>query len=152
MITTDYRSKQVVAKISRSDREAVKAVRGSMFDSGHDLIKSANTAVLKEFKTGKTYVVKTRGGMRKRHRASGPGQSHANLSGRLRKTLQFQLHGTKTIEFGYGASKRDAPDYAEFVEGGTSRMGARPTLNNALDRESATIENNFSRGFDKVYQ
>lgn len=152
MIKMERRSIPVMRKIRGAGQDTVKAVRGAMFDSGHDLIKSANTAVLREFKTGRVYKIRTKGGSRRTHRASGPGQSHANLSGMLRRSLQFQLHGTKSIEFGYGASKSNAPDYAEFLEGGTSKMAARPTLENALDREESTIINNFERNIDRVYK
>lgn len=152
MIKLESRSIPVMRKIRGAGQETVKAVRGAMFDSGHDLIKSANTAVLREVKTGRIYKVKTRGGRRRTHRASGAGQSHANLSGTLRRSLQFQLHGIKAIEFGYGASRSNAPEYAEFLEGGTSKMAARPTLENALNREESTIINNFERNLDRVFK
>lgn len=112
-----------------------RALRQAWFQVGRDLSAEANRQVLKTVKTGRTYVVRGPSGRRRRHVASAPGQSHANLTGKLRKSVSWKIRGERGGEFGYGVSTTDAnraPEYAPAVEFGTSKMAARPTLQNTI--------------------
>lgn len=113
------------------------------------LKKRANHEILHGKKTGRWYRVRTASGRRRRHRASAPGETHANLTGALRRSLSWKVHGWERAEFGYGVStdaSNRAPRYAPFVEFGTRRMEPRPTLWNAVAKEEA--EPHFRRAFD----
>ncbi len=127
-----------------------KGLRQGMFKVGHSLISVANREILKGDKRGVIYIHRDKAGRRRRHQSSAAGQTHANLTGTLRKSLSFQLRGSSEIEFGYGVSSgKTAPDYA-FIEFGTTKMKARPSLKNTLNSEQKNMTNYFSGGIMKV--
>jgi HK97 gp10 family phage protein len=103
-----------------------RGIRHAWFETGKDLEKEANREILKGKKTGKHWP-----GLR--NRSSAPGETHANQSGKLRKSIGWKVHGSDSITFGYGVSG-SAPKYAKFMEFGTPKgqMAARPTLQNAV--------------------
>lgn len=126
-----------------------KGLRQGMFKVGHSLISVANREILKGDKTGIIYIRRDKVGRRRRHQSSAPGETHANLTGTLRRSLSFQLRGSSEIEFGYGVSSgKEAPDYA-LIEFGTTKMKARPTLKNSLNSEQKNMTNYFSGGIMK---
>lgn len=130
-----------------------RGLRQGMFKAGQGLIAEANREILKGDKTGVVYIRRDSAGRRRRHMSSAAGQSHANQSGTLRKALSFQLRGSSEIEFGYGVSSgKEAPEYASFVEFGTTKMKARPSLNNALDAEQGNMIQHFGGGIIKVFR
>ena len=66
------------------------------------------------------------------------------FTGALRRSLSFQLRGSSEIEFGYGVSSgRSAPEYAGFVEFGTTKMRARPSLLNTLRSQQGNLTQHF---------
>lgn len=116
------------------------------------LKRRANHEILHGKKTGRVYRVR-KGGRVRNHRASAPGETHANLSGRLRRSLSWKVHGWQRAEFGYGVATNAsevAPLYAPFVEFGTSRMEARPSLENAIEAEP--VEGYFDAAFDREFR
>lgn len=141
----------VFGKIESLPKLTKIGLRRGMFKAGHGLIAEANREILKGNKSGVTYLRRTKSGRRRRHKASAPGETHANISGTLRKSLSFQLRGTSEIEYGYGVSSgKDAPDYAKFVEFGTTRMKARPSLKNSLTAERGNMTQHFGGGIMRV--
>lgn len=117
------------------------------------LKKRANREILHGPKTGRIYVIRTATGRRKRHRASAPGETHANRSGRLRRSLSWKVYGWQRAAFGYGVAVKAseaAPRYARFVEHGTRKMEPRPSLANAIEKEE--VQGHFDRAFDKVFR
>lgn len=131
---------QGVAKLTR------RGSRQAMYKIGQGLRREASNEILHGSKTGVVYRIRSRSGRRRRHQSSAPGESHANQSGALRRSLSFQLRGASEIEFGYGVSSgREAPDYARFVEFGTARMKSRPSLRNALRAERTNIIQHLER-------
>lgn len=102
---------------------------------GESLKRDANREILRHPKSGRLYIVRPRGGRRRRHRASAPGETHANLTGRTRRSLSWRSSGAKEMVFGYGVGSNrqgNPPPYAKMLEFGTSRMKARPSLFNAI--------------------
>lgn len=138
--TQNRQNTKVFAVIKDIPKLTRRGLRQGMFKAGQGLISEANREILKGGKTGVIYIRRDRAGRRRRHMSSAAGESHANLSGTLRKSLSFQLRGSSEIEFGYGVSSgKEAPEYARFVEFGTTKMKARPSLNNALDAEQGNM-------------
>lgn len=136
---------RVFGRIENLEKLTKQGVRRGMFRAGQALKSEANRAILKDAKTGVVYMRRTRSGRRRRHQASAPGETHANMTGTLRRSLSFQLKGTKDIEFGYGVSSgKEAPKYAKFVEFGTRNMKPRPTLKNALNKEQGNLAQHFN--------
>ncbi len=139
-------NERVFGRIEGIEKLTKRGLRQGMFRAGQTLRSEANRAILNDPKTGIIYVRKIAGGRRRRHRSSAPGETHANLTGTLRKSLSFQLRGSKEIEFGYGVSSgKVAPEYAGAIEFGTTRMKARPTLKNALNSQQGNLTQHFER-------
>lgn len=135
---------RVFGRIENLDKLTRQGLRRGMFRAGQSLRAEASREILKGSKTGRIYIRRIAGGRRRRHQASAAGETHANLTGTLRRSLSFQLRGSTEIEFGYGVSSgRSAPDYARFVEFGTTRMKARPSLRNALRSEQGNLTQHF---------
>lgn len=137
-------NKDVFARIEGTEKLTKRGLRQGMFRSGQTLRASASQEILKGKKTGIIYVRRIKGGRRRRHQSSAPGETHANLTGTLRRSLSFQLRGSKEIEFGYGVSAgKSAPDYARTIEFGSSKIRARPSLKNALNKEQGNLVQHF---------
>ncbi len=140
----------VIANIPRMTKQGLRA---AMFEVGNGLIKRTSTNILAGPKSGKVYVKRSRTGLRRRHKSSAPGQSHANFSGTLRRSLSYQLGGVSQIEFGYGVSTgKIAPEYAGFVEFGTRNMGSRPSLRNGLKDEQSNMVQRFQTGIKRKFK
>ena len=148
MITLTSASKKVVIKIGNLRRLTKSGVEAGAYTSAKGLMKTTSAEILKKPKGGRTYIRKGPSGRRRRHIASAPGETHANMSGTLRRSLGFKVN-PRQIEFGYGVDQGNAPDYAGFVEFGTSRMKARPSLFNGIKAERRNFQNNFSREIGK---
>jgi len=115
---------------------ARQAIRQTFFRMGRDIKKKTSDDILdKSTKTGIWYRVRSRSGKSRRwHQASAPYETHANLSGALRKSLGWKVYGSEMMEFGYGVTK-PTTDYARRIElGGTDNRGItikpRPSLEN----------------------
>ena len=151
--TQDRENAKVFATIEDIPNLTKRGLRQGMFKVGHSLIAVANREILKGEKTGITYIRRDRAGRRRRHLSSAPGETHANRTGLLRRSLSFQLRGSSEIEFGYGVSSgKEAPVYAKFVEFGTTKMKARPSLLNALNAEQGNMTQHFGGGIEKVFK
>lgn len=136
--------------------------RRGFLDMMRALKKRANHEILHGKKTGRIYIIRgtwasrrLRPGSikRRRHQSSAPGETHANLTGRLRRSLSWKVHGWEKAEFGYGVAtdnSNKAPYYAPFVEFGTGNMWERPSLGNAIEAEAP--EPHFDRAFDKEFR
>lgn len=149
-------SRRKVATLLSARKKTREAMRKSWFKVGDDLKREASRQVLdRGSKRGRVYLIRGPGGVR-RHRASAPGQSHANLSGRLRRSLSWKVQGSDELEFGYGVASSlttEAPDHAPFVEFGTRNMKARPTLRNAIESEGErSVREHFARALLREFR
>lgn len=126
-------NKQVFAQIDQLEDRTRRGIRQFWFLLGKSLLKSFSTAVLQKPRSGRVYKIR-RGRTRRRHVASQPGETPANISGDYRRSADFQLRGANEMLFG-----AEAP-YAGFLENGTSKMAARPGLGNAVkDTEGESL-------------
>jgi HK97 gp10 family phage protein len=148
MIEIDAQSQSAVLKLRNLDRLTRSGIEHASWMSGRQLIRATSQEILRRPKGGRTYVRRTSGGSRRRHVASAPGETHANMTGTLRRSLSFSVNPSQ-LEFGYGVRRNDAPDYAEFVEFGTSRMRARPSLQNGIRSQRRNFQANFDREIGK---
>ena len=142
----------VIGKLVGIEKLAKRGARQAMFKSGQGLIKNASTEILRKPKSGKTYIVRSKSGRKRRHVASKAFETHANLTGATRRSLSFQLHGTSQLEFGYGVSAgKDVPDYARDLELGRINE-PRPSLQNAIRAETSNIIQHFEREIRKQFK
>lgn len=137
----------------RAGREITRrGIRQGFFSMGDDFMRTLNNEVLRTPKTGRIYIRRTRSGRRRRHRASAPGESHANITGRLRRAADYKLGGMTQLNLGY---LDNPPDYDGFVEFGTRRMRPRPTVQNTirqtLVRTQETMEREIVRSWNEGF-
>ncbi len=109
--------------------------RRALAKGGQILRKTASDSILKTAKTGRYYKYRGR-----RKRASSAGQPPANRTGTNRKSIGFQVQGTRKLRFGAGAS------YSGYLERGTSKMQARPFLKPAIKKEQKTLYDTIENG------
>lgn len=140
-VTLDPNSRRAVQLIENLATATRAGVRYGAWQAGNILKRNTRADILRKPKSGKTYVTRNRAGARRRHVASAPGETHANQSGALRRSLGFEVRG-KELEFGY----YNAPDYAPFVEEGTRKMAPRPSLRNNIQRSERDITNAIEHG------
>lgn len=138
-ITIDPKSRRVILKIARLSELTREGVEHGAWQAGRVLKKNTSADILAKPKSGKVYTIRTASG-RRRHVASAPGETHANRSGALRRSLGFSVKPNE-LEFGYF----NGPDYAEFVESGTSRMKPRPSIQNNIRKGQRDIETALER-------
>ncbi len=141
---------KVYAKLEGIEKFTKRAVRQGMFKWARDLKSTANREILSKEKFGRLYLIRGPSGRRRRHRSSAPGQTHANLSGALRKSIGWRVIGFDRLEFGYGVDGKDTPDYAPFVEFGTFKMKPRPSIQNAINNTLSNAETYFEEELRKL--
>lgn len=145
-ITSSSGSTKVLLDLSKVPGFTEASVRKAWFASGADLKNFASKDILRKPKSGILYTHIDSSGRRRRHRASAPGETHANMTGALRRSLAWKVKG-RDLDFGYGVEVIPAPEYADWVEGGTTRMDARPSLQNAITANQRNIEGHFEKFF-----
>lgn len=153
--TADRKNDRIFDEFGNVNHNMRQSIRRGWFRLGQDLKSEANTEILKKPKHGHTYFIRTKGGRRRRHIASAPGETHANLTGKLRRSISWKVHGHEKLDFGYGISttaKNKAPKYDEWVEFGTSRMDPRPSLQNAINETQRNAEDHFQRELSKTFE
>lgn len=152
-IREDSKNRLVYRRVEDLPTRAHQVFRAGFFDFMAALKVEANKEILRKPKAGRTYIARDRSGRKRRHKASAPGESHANLSGTLRRSLSWKVFGWEKAEFGYGVSsnaQNKAPGYAGFVELGTRLMKPRPSLQNAVRATERDVH--FDRALDKMIQ
>jgi len=121
-------NQEVFLSLENIEDNTRRGIRQGFFRVGRVLRKDLRQELIKKNKTGRIYIRRTKTGRRRRHRASGPGQTPASFSGNYRRNIGFQIHGSENMQFGI----RDGAPYAEFLEDGTSIMAARPGVGNTV--------------------
>lgn len=137
-VRQDRKGRVVYREIDDFKGKFQQVIRRGFFNYLESLQKRTSNEILHGTKTGRLYFHRDKAGRRRRHRSSAPGETHANLTGKLRRSLGWKVYGWETAEFGYGVSSNKAnpaPVYGKYVEKGTKRMDARPSLANAVKAE-----------------
>jgi hypothetical protein len=144
----DIRNSKEFKKISKMRFKTRRAIRQSWFLLGKTMELQARKEMARKPKAGKTYYIRVRGRIIK-HIASAPGETHANLTGRLRAATSFKVHGSSRMDFGYGFAIKKDPDYSLTVEEGSTKrkVAARPSIENAI---KATKEKEASMFMSKL--
>lgn len=142
-------------KLNKIRQKTQGSIRQAWFGLARDLEKEAKKEIKRTPKAGRTYFIRTKSGRFRRHVASAPGETHANLTGRLRRSVSWKVHGYSRMEFGYGlatvASNR-APEYDIFVEDGTNRMAPRPSIANTVRKIKRTTSQHFEKAMLKGFK
>lgn len=145
----DRGNREVLLRASQMRQLTERSIRHGWFALGRDLRTTANTEILRRPKSGRTYYRRDRIGRRRRHIASAPGETHANMTGAARRSLGWIVRGFRSLEFGYGVSTREpAPPYVPALELGSTRMAPRPSLQNAIEATNRNAELYFTERFN----
>ena len=148
MIKLEASSRKVVLRLKNLGKLTKSGIEYAAHTSSVQLLRAINKEILRKPKGGRTYFITNRSGAKRRHIASAPGETHANLSGKLRRSLGFKSSFSE-IEIGYGVYRGDAPEYAEAVEHGSVKMKARPSIANGIESETRNFQKNFDREIGK---
>ena len=99
---------RVLVNIGKIKNLFNEGIRNAFFDQGDRNVKYARKEILKRNKTGRLYKIGN-----KLHRASAPGEFPANLSGKLRRGIDYTVRGHNQMEFG------DRAKHGVYLEMGT---------------------------------
>ena len=132
--------------------ELTKAIRQGFYTSGKQLVADLNKD-MKMPKSGRAYKVYrgVSGKLKKPklHIASASSETPAIITGKFRKSVDFAVRGNRTLEFGANES---APEYAEFLEKGTSKMEAREPFKRTVLKLKDKIKSNVDIQIKKVLE
>ena len=132
--------------------DLTKAIRQGFYTSGKQLVADLNKD-MKAPKGGRTYKVYrgVSGKLKKPklHVASAPSETPAIITGKFRKSVDFAVRGNRTLEFGANES---APEYAEFLEKGTSKMQAREPFKRTVLKLKDKIKSNIDIQLKKAME
>jgi len=141
------RNKRAFIAIEDLEKRTQRGIRQGFFEVGDDLNNELSKQMLAKNKRGKVYVKRIRGGARRRHKSSAPGQTPANQTGTMRKARGYQISGSDQLEWGIRSGK--GAEHAEFLESGTSKMSARPGLRNTVRATQKNAHNDFSSNIER---
>jgi hypothetical protein len=139
---------KTLAQIRRQSDDVKRTIRDTFFFMGRQLKKEISADIKDtSTKTGRVYLLRDRRGGRIRHKASAPFETHADLTGTLRRSLGWKVQGINNLLIGYGVSSRPAPDYAD-IEFGTDKILPRPSIANHV--EDARFETFFHQRLEQL--
>ena len=100
-----------------------RAIRLALYDIGDDVARLIAKYIISPPKTGRIYIINGRP-----HQASAPFESPAELTGRLRRSINWQVRGSRQLTIGESAY------YAKWLEEGTRdhRILPRPHIIRAI--------------------
>lgn len=120
---------KVTSEMKKHPNKIKQGIRLGFYNLGKKLVKDTSKDILRKPRFGRTYIIYKKG-RRYRHKASVGGEAPANITGKLRRSLNFLVRGSSDLEFGYGQNAK----YGKFLEKGTVKMAARPGLKINIDR------------------
>jgi hypothetical protein len=107
-----------------------QGIRDAFFDQGSRNVRYTRKEILKRNKTGRLYMIKG-----KLHRASAPGEYPANLTGELRKGVDYKVRGSNSMEFG------DRAKHGKYLELGTKNMEPREHIVATVEKRQVDFIN-----------
>ncbi len=113
------------------DHATRAGIRFGLYNLGQTMRDSASAEMLRKNKTGRVYRYRGR-----RHRASARGETAANRSGRMRRSLDFVVQGSTQMQFGANTP------YARILE----EQLDRPTIRSAMVRNQRNGSNFIRQG------
>lgn len=138
-VNQDPKNKKTFVDIENLTRKHKKAIRNANYDIGRESQNETRKSINNTGKTGKLYKIGNRV-----HRASSKGQAPANLSGKLKRSVDYSVRGHKQSEFGYKEL------YGKFLEDGTKNMGERPNIKTVGAKLSQAYINYIVEHFRKL--
>ena len=119
------------------NRNFLGGIRAALLQGGFLLVKTAKDGMQRETKTGR--VVKRKG--KRSRRASAAGQYPGIGTGQTIQGVDMEIRGADQLEFGIMDRQQGSNDVPTFLEEGTSKMAARPTLALSHDARQKDLYN-----------
>ncbi|HDY66295.1 hypothetical protein LCGC14_2350720 [marine sediment metagenome] len=137
-------NRKIELQIEGLKKSTRKGIRKAFYFIGKDLVADARKSILDKNKSGIVYTI-FKNGRRFNHVSSAPGQAPANLTGDLRKSVDFKVHGIDRLEFG-----ADTP-YAKALELGNpaGNLEKRPYLIAAIQKNEKNTRQHFAQQIKK---
>lgn len=126
-IIPDEKNKKVEFQLKNIKSNMLKYIRSALFEIGAE-----NTQLIKKYiyappKTGRFYRYYYSPGKWRWHQASAPGQSPANRSGFLARSIDYRVHSHFEVEL------HSTAFYANYLEDGTTKIKPRPYFIRAVN-------------------
>jgi hypothetical protein len=160
------RNHQVILQVQGLKDGTKRAIRNTLWLAGKKLVADTKTEINKKPKHGRVYYTGVgiggtalKKGIRK-HIASAPGEAPAVITGTLRKSINFTVHGSSEMEFGVDLSRGDAY-YGRYLEyfnlitmsgRGSKNIAPRPFISAAYKMNKNYIQNMFNVMFTRETQ
>ena len=111
---------------------------------GKDWQRTTAKEIRRKPKAGRLYTIEVPPGSQRfrRHRASAPGETHAEITGKLRRSLGRRRRGHMDMTVGY---LNKPPPYGKDLEIGTPRVKSRPTIRNGMKAVIRNAQNYFGK-------
>jgi hypothetical protein len=151
----------VFQPIERAPERIPQGIRNTWFRLGKYLKKKTSADILKKPKHGRTYYRRTKSGARRVHVASKPGETHANMTGELRRSLSWKVYSFSKMGFGYGVStnaSNKTPIYGAAIEFGKKwknpdrEIKPRPSIKNNIRKAESVWDRFFVEEMEVVYK
>ncbi len=126
-VISSPKNKKAFLSIGRAPARARTGIRKAFYYIGKEDVSVSRKQILKKNKTGRVYMVRLKG-RTVRHRASAPGEFPANLSGALRKSIDFVVRGSNRMEFGARVPYAENLELGKIPGPGSAASKARPFL------------------------
>lgn len=130
-ISEDKNNKTTFLITSKMPANSKTGMRHGLYQYGNVLRREVREQIKSKDKSGRVYIIQRRD-RRFRHRSSAPGETPANITGKLRNSVDFNVSGSTEMKFGYD----DSVDYGRHLELGSSKIKPRPGLLNAIKKTS----------------
>ena len=135
-IKPNPRAKRIEAQFPTLSRRFPRGIRVGAHNAGETVVRR----VRKILNTGNRTGVKYR---RLPHRSSAPGEPPRSQSGRLAKSADYVVTGSKEVMV-------KESKIGKFLEDGTRKMHPRPHLILAINLEERNVENYLQKGPEKA--
>lgn len=141
-IIPDPKNKRVEFKLKHIKFYMLKYIRSALYEIGAENTQQIKKFVYNPPKTGRWYKYYYSPGKWRWHRASAPGQSPANRSGFLARSIDYHVHGSFEVEL-----FSTADPYAEYLEDGTpgGMIKPRPYFSRAAKKKAGDNLRSFKR-------
>lgn len=140
LIKPDYKNKQVEMKLKNVKWDMLRGIRSALFEIGAENTQQTKRFIYAPPKTGRIYSYKGRP-----HQASAPGESPANRSGFLARSINYRIVGIERVEF-YSTAK-----YSNYLEDGTVNMLPRPYFIRTINKKRRDNYNSLKRHvYDRI--
>lgn len=131
-IKPNPRAKKIEAEFPTLTRRFPRGIRVGAHNAGETVVRR----VRKILNTGNRTGVKYR---RLPHRSSAPGEPPRSQSGRLAKSADYQVSGSRELRV-------TESRIGKYLEDGTRKMRPRPHLILAINLEERNVENYLQQG------